>query len=189
VTVLFGGLTAGRPHGWREFAGNLRKHTSVPSPNRMGLATIVAWDPATRPAVRTATTDSEIRTAWETRAADTLARRRWLWFALAAAGTLAIASAVRGQPIWVAATLGLLLAPLATPLACYYYVFVAAIPLLAARRAEVSGIILALVVAAGIVARQARLDTAEQYAAQSLIVLLAFGFVASGFLERARNSW
>jgi hypothetical protein len=186
VTLLLGGLGAGHPHGWGAFAGNLRKHTSVPSPNRMGLATVVAWDRGTQAAVHAAATPGASRTAWENASSETLARRRWLWLALAAAGAIAIARAVRGQPLWAAATLGLLVAPLATPIACYYFVFVAAIPLLAARRAEVSGIILALVVAAGLVARIPHLETFEQYAAQSLLVLLAIGFVASGFVSRAR---
>ena len=32
--------------GWSEFTRNLAKHTSVPSPNRMGLAAVVAFEPA-----------------------------------------------------------------------------------------------------------------------------------------------
>lgn len=186
VTLLLGGLAVkpGHPHGWDEFVGNLRKHASVPSPNRMGLATVVVWQRGTPPAIGDARDDGEARTRWEAAAGETLARRRWLWLGLAAAGVVAIGFAVRDQPLWAACVLGLMLAPLATPLACYYYIFVAAIPLLAARRPEVAGITLALVVAAGLVARMAQLETPAQFAAQSLLVLMAFGFVASGFITR-----
>jgi hypothetical protein len=181
VTLLLGGLAAGpaHPYGWRAFAGNLRKHTSVPSPNRMGLATVLTWDAA----AKRGPADAETRATWENSAAETLARRRWLWLGLAALGAAAIARAARGQPTWAACVLGLLLVPQATPAACYYYIFVAAIPLLAERRAEIAGIALALAVAAGLVARLP-LETPTQFAAQSLLVLLAFGFVASSFLGR-----
>jgi hypothetical protein len=186
ITLLLGGLAVrpGQPHGWSEFAGNLSKHTSVPSPNRMGLATVVAWDARVMAVARQGRTEAEQRTLWEGAASQTLARRRWIWLTLAAAGALAIALAVRDQPPWAACVLGLLLVPLATPAACYYYIFVAAIPLLAERRDEIAGVTLALVVAAAVVALL-RLSTPVQFAAQSLLVLLAFGFIASSFVSGA----
>ena len=108
--------------------------------------------------------------------------------ALALAGAAAIAFAVREQPAWAACTLGLLLIPLLRPLACYYYAFVAALPLLGERRPEVGGIAVALALASGIVAAMNRFGTDEQYVAQSLLIVVAFGFVASAFLARSAAS-
>src|SRR5262249_60113405 len=105
-----------------------------------------------------------------------------LWGTLAVAGTLAIALAIRDQPAWLAGVLGLLLVALGRPLACYYYAFVAALPLASERRAEVAGILVALALASGIVARFSAFGMDEQYAAQSLLVVLTFVFVASAFL-------
>jgi len=99
---------------------------------------------------------------------------------------VAIAGAAVDQPLWGACVLGLLLVPLGTPIACYYYMFIAAVPLLAERRTEVAGVLLTLALAAGVVARMSHLDLANQFAAHSLLVLLAFGFVASAFFARRR---
>jgi hypothetical protein len=174
-----------RGPGWSDFARNLAKHTSVPSANRMGLATVVAFDPAaTQRALDRQGGDTRGR--WEAAQAGTLERRRWLWIALALVGVGAIALAVRGQPAWAACVLGLLLVPLGRPLACYYYAFVAALPLASERRADVAGIALALALASGIVARMTGFGVDEQYAAQSLLVLLAIGFMASSFIGRLR---
>jgi len=170
---------------WSEFTRNLAKHTSVPSTNRMGLAVVVAFDSAaTHRALDRQGGDTRGR--WETAQARSLERRRALWLALALAGVAAIAFAVREQPAWAACVLGLLLVSLFRPLACYYYAFVAALPLASERRADVAGIALALALASGIVARMSSFGIDEQYAAQSLLVVLAFGFMASSFIGRPR---
>jgi hypothetical protein len=100
-------------------------------------------------------------------------------------GVVTIAFALREQPAWIACVLGLLLIPLGRPLACYYYAFVAALPLASEGRADVAGISVALALASGIVARLTGLGVDEQYAAQSLLVVLAFAFIASAFLGRS----
>jgi hypothetical protein len=186
VTMVLGPLAGAvrRDHAWIDFAHNLQKHTSVASANRMGLAVTLAFDGRARQAALHPDGGEDNRSRWADAQAETLQRRRWLWIALAALGTLAIAWAVRDQPVWAAGVLGLLLVPLATPIACYYYAFVAAIPLLAERKSEVGGITLALAIAAGLVARLSRYEMDEQYVAQSLLALVAFVFVASAFLGR-----
>jgi len=171
--------------GWSEFTRNLTKHTSIPSPNRMGLAVVVAFDPAATHRVLDRQ-GGDTRGRWETSQARSLERRRALWLALALAGVAAIAFAVRDQTAWAACVLGLLLVSLLRPLACYYYAFVAALPLASERRADVAGIALALALASGIVARMSTFGVDEQYAAQSLLVVLAFGFMASSFIGRLR---
>ena len=97
-------------HGWREFAGNVRKHTSVASPNRMGLAVVVAFNPATRQGQLARRGDDDVRGRWERAQDETLRARRPLWLVLAALGVVAIALATREQPAWAACVLGLLLA-------------------------------------------------------------------------------
>ena len=188
VALVLGPLAGAvrRDHAWMDFAHNLQKHTSVPSANRMGLAVTLAFDRSTRQAALHPDGGENLRSRWENAQTETLQRRRWLWIALAALGALALALGVRDQPTWAAAVLGLLLVPLATPIACYYYAFVAAIPLLAERKSEVGGIALALVFAAGLVARLSHYEMDEQYAAQSLLAMVAFVFVASAFIGRRR---
>jgi hypothetical protein len=171
--------------GWSEFTRNLAKHTSIPSPNRMGLAVVVAFDPAATRRVLDRQ-GGDARGRWETAQARSLERRRALWLALALAGVAAIAFAVRDQPAWAACALGLLLVSLFRPLACYYYAFVAALPLASERRADVAGIALALALASGIVARLSSFGVDEQYAAQSLLVVVTFAFMASSFVGRMR---
>jgi hypothetical protein len=187
ATLVLGPLAGAvcRDHAWMDFAHNLQKHTSVASANRMGLAVTLAFDRSTRLAALHPDGEDQ-RSHWEDAQAETLRRRRWLWIALVALGTLAITLAVRDQPTWAAAVLGLLLVPLATPIACYYYAFVAAIPLLTERKSEVGGIALALVIAAGLVARLSHYEMDEQYAAQSLLALVALVFVATAFIGRRR---
>jgi hypothetical protein len=174
-------------HGWRDFARNVAKHTSVASANRMGLAVVVAFDPDARQRVLARRT-TDVRGAWERAQEQTLRARRPLWLVLVALGIAAVALATREQPAWAACVLGLLLVPLGRPLACYYYAFVALLPLLAERRAEVGGIAVALALASGLVARLPGYEMDEQYAAQSLLVLLALPFIASYFIGRWRAS-
>jgi hypothetical protein len=180
-----------RGPAWAEFTRNLAKHTSVPSPNRMGAGTVIAFDRAnTHRALETRaeTRAEEVRGRWEAAQARSLRERRPLWILLAVAGLAAIGLAVRDQPAWAACTLGLLLVPLGRPLACYYYAFVAALPLLAEERGEVAGITVALALASGIVATLPTFGVDEQYVAQSLLVLLTFGLIASAFLGRTVRS-
>jgi len=186
VAVVLIPLSAGVRSGpvWSEFTRNLAKHTSIPSPNRMGLAVVVAFDPSTTHRALSQRPAGDKREQWETAQAESLRRRRVLWLTLALLGVAAIAFAVRDQPAWAACVLGLLLIPLARPLACYYYAFVAALPLASERRADVAGIAVALALASGIAARLSAYGPDEQYAAQSLLVVLAFAFIASSFLGR-----
>jgi hypothetical protein len=154
----------------------------------MGAGTVIAFDRAnTHRALETRAAEN-VRERWEAAQARSLRERRALWILLAAAGLVAIALAVRDQPAWAACTLGLLLVPLGRPLACYYYAFVAALPLLAEERAELAGITVALALASGIVAALPTFGVDEQYVAQSLLVLLTFGLIASAFLGRAARS-
>jgi hypothetical protein len=172
---------------WPDFTRNLAKHTSVPSTNRIGLAVVVAFDRGTTEHALERH-GGDVRGGWEATQARTLRDRRVLWLGLAIAGLIAIAFAVRDQPAWCACVLGLLLIPLGRPLACYYYAFVAALPLASERRPDVAGIAAALALASGIVALMSGFGIDEQYAAQSLLAVLAFAFIASSFVGQRRGS-
>ncbi len=185
--VLVMGTVSGmvrRENAWGDFVRNMRKHTSVASGNRMGLASLLAYDSQARERALQPVAGEDTRARWAQAQGETLQQRRWLWLLLGALGTVAIAACVRDQPAWLAALLGLLLVPLGTPIACYYYVFVAALALLAEARREVGGLLLALSIASLLVARLSQYDMDEQYAAQSLIVIMTMAFVASAFLSR-----
>lgn len=186
VVLVVGSISgmARRENAWSDFARNMRKHTSVASGNRMGLASLLAYDSQARKQALQPVAGEDVRTRWERAQSATLQQRRWLWLLLGALGTVAVAACVRDQPAWLAALLGLLLIPLGTPIACYYYVFVAALALLAEARREVGGLLLALSIASLLVARLSQYDMDEQYAAQSLIAIMALAFVASAFLSR-----
>jgi hypothetical protein len=164
----------------------MHKHTSVASGNRMGLASLLAYDRQARREALHPVAGEDPRTRWERAQTETLRGRRWLWLVLGAMGTVVVAACVRDQPAWLAALLGLLLIPLGTPIACYYYVFVAALALLAEARREVGGLLLALSIASLLVARLSQYDMDEQYVAQSLIAIMALAFVASAFLSRSK---
>jgi hypothetical protein len=170
-------------HAWSDFARNLAKHTSVPSPNRMGLGALIAFEAKATPQP-SAPTSVEAYERWEDAQVRVLRARRPLWMALALVGVVFVAFALRDQPAWVACLLGLLLIPLGRPLACYYYAFVAALPLASERRGDTAGIVVALALASGVVARLTTFGVYQQYAAQSLLVMLAFAFLLSSFVSR-----
>ena len=169
---------------WSEFARNLAKHTSVPSPNRMGLETVLTFDPGTSLQTLERLGSRDPRSEWEAAHARALGNRRGWWLAVALGWAVAVALATRDQPTWTACLLGLLLVPFGTPVACYYYAFLAGLPLLSERRGDVAAIVLALSVASAIVGRLSRYAMDDQYAAQSLLVISALAFIVSSFLTR-----
>lgn len=191
AVVLIMGTVSGalrREHAWGDFVRNMRKHTAVASGNRMGLASLLAYDAQARAEALRPTVGEDPRTRWERAQSETLHARRWLWLVLGVLGTTAIAACVRDQPAWLSALLGLLLVPLGTPIACYYYVYLAVLALFAESRREVGGLLLALAIASLLVARLSHFDMDEQYVAQSLIVIMTLVFVASAFLSRRKKS-
>jgi hypothetical protein len=176
---------AGRDRAWLDFAARLEDHASVPSPNRMGLAVVLASRPSVERAGSTTHDGLTPRARWEEAEATVLRRRRGWWIAALLAGAVGIAAATRGEPAWATCVLGLLLVPLGTPIACYYYAFVAAVPLLAQRRTEVGALALALTLAASLVSRLEHYPDDRQYFAQSLLVVSVFVFIASAFSSRS----
>jgi hypothetical protein len=169
---------------WVAFARNLAKHSGVPSPNRMGLTTFLAFDPSTSLSRLEQIPAAPERALWQRARAADIARHRVPWAIVATLACFAVALATRGQPGWVAAALGLALVPVGPALACYYYAFVAALGCLATRRAEVAVVLLGAVTAAGVVSRLSRYQIDAQYAAQSLLAAVATIFVVSAFLGR-----
>jgi hypothetical protein len=171
----------GPAHVWSRFGHNLATHSATPSPNRMGMATLVAFHPSTRH--RVLASDHDDRERWERAQARNLQRRRALWIAAAVVVVGALAFAVESQPVWAAALVGLIAVPFGPALACYYYAFVALLPLLGERRVESAGIVLVLVLSSGAVARLTRYEMDEQYAAQSLLAVVAFIALLTSFVR------
>ena len=169
---------------WSAFAHNLAKHSGVPSPNRVGLPMVLAFDPSTSLSQLDHVPAAPARAVWVRAHAADIARHRAAWAIVAALAALGVALAARAQPGWCAAALGLALVPVGPALACYYYAFVAALACLAAQKGEVAVVLLGLTTAAGVAARLPRYRIDSQYAAQSLLAAVALAFVVSAFLGR-----
>jgi hypothetical protein len=126
--VAVGGLQP-----WFEFVDNSRIHLATPLKNHVGLQTVLAHD-AERVdrLIQGGTAENrylEWRAAREARAAE---RELSYWFLLTGFGVLLV-FAVRDQPDWVAATLGIGLIPVAFELTNYYYAILLGYGLLVVR--------------------------------------------------------
>jgi hypothetical protein len=114
--------SGGTPAAWADFVRNSRID-SVPSPNNMGLATLLAYDRTKRLRVFELADPTRAGAAWTEARLQTLAERRPLQ-AVVTLGFLVLAfGAIRRQPDWVAALLGLGFVVFAFELSCYYYAF------------------------------------------------------------------
>jgi hypothetical protein len=156
----------GRPTAWLDFASNSRKHLETPLINFMGLPTIVAFSPETSARRLRDLTLPDPNQRWHAGVRETLERRApWRW-AITGAFVVLLAIAVRHEPIWSAAILGIGLVVVASPIACYYYVLLCAYGLLGPRR-EPAGIGLLLLSASGWAFATSGLRLEEPYVAQS----------------------
>jgi len=131
-------LTFGGPGPWVGFVDNSRIHLATPLKNHVGLPTVLAYD---ADAVdRRIQEDSAIERyeSWRDARRERFAERVAVYWTLLAAFVVALALAVRGQPDWVAAVLGIGLIPMAFELTNYYYAILLGYGLLFLRK-EVIG--------------------------------------------------
>jgi hypothetical protein len=131
-------LTYGGPGPWVGFVDNSRIHLATPLKNHVGLPTVLAYDADAvdrRIQEDTAIGRYEL---WRDARRERFAERAVLYWALLAAFAAVLAFAVRGQPDWVAAVLGIGLIPVAFELTNYYYAILLGYGLLFVRR-EVVG--------------------------------------------------
>ena len=171
--------------GWSEFTRNLAKHTSVPSPNRMGLAAVVAFDPATthralerrrvdvRPHVGVVAGAVAARPARGLGAARAAGRRGDRARRPRPAGVGGVRARAAARPAVQAARLLLLRVRRRAAAG-------------SERRADVAGIALALALASGIVGRL------SGFGRRTIRRAVAAGrarvrFIASSFLDGARS--
>ena len=128
---------------WLDFYANSRVHLSTPLRNHMGLATLLAHDPAsTAQKLRDASLDDPYA-RWKEARQTTFSARRPIYLLLALGYLALLARAVRDAEDWVAAVLGIGLIPIATELTSYYYCILLGYAALARRR-ESLGILLVL---------------------------------------------
>ncbi|MBW2666423.1 MAG: hypothetical protein JRE13_09050 [Deltaproteobacteria bacterium] len=118
---------------WLEFIDNSRTHLATPLKNHVGLQTVLAYDADhVDRLIQGGTAEDrylEWRAARESRSAE---RVVGYWLLLTGFGIL-LAFAVRDQPDWVAATLGIGLIPVAFELTNYYYAILLGYGLLVVR--------------------------------------------------------
>jgi hypothetical protein len=163
-------LAGGGPAAWLGFVENSRVD-SQPSPNNMGLPTLLSYERET--SLRMIHLGDAARPAlvWAQARAETLARRAPLWAALGAGYLVLWVGAVRRQPEWVAAILGLGVVVLAFQLSCYYYAFMLSFGLLWPRHRSVGLASCGLTLAAHWIGGRFP-DEEEQYAYLSLLAVL-----------------
>jgi hypothetical protein len=148
VTVLpLSALHSGGFGAWGQFAENSRLLVGTPLRNYVGLRTVLSYD---REATSRATRDIRLADPygpWKQAREETFAGRRLLFGALVVGFVVLLAAAVRGQPEWLAAVLGVGLVPIASELTCYYTAILAAFALLWGRHPPVGAALVGLSVA------------------------------------------
>jgi hypothetical protein len=167
VLVPLGSAVAGGWHAWVGFTANSLKHVSTPTANRIGLATLAAYDHEHRARV----VKDAPGPSWEEARRQTLNRRRPLFIAAAAAFLVMLGWAVREQPDWVAAVLGVGLIAGTGEATCYYYSILSVYGLIGNRREGIGAALCALSAAGAVMGMFAFYDD-ELYALLSAATLL-----------------
>jgi hypothetical protein len=167
ILVPLGSVVAGGWHAWAGFNANSFKHVTTPTANRMGLATLAAYDHDHRARLLK---DAPGR-SWEDARRQALTRRRYLFVAAAIAFVVLLGWAVREQYDWVAAILGVGLIGGVGEATCYYYAILAAYGLIGDRREGIGAALCALSASGGVMA-MFPLYVDELYALLSAVTLL-----------------
>ena len=148
MLFAFSLVSGGGARAWTEFIADSRAHLATPLRNYVGLATVVAYDPATRSALTTDPTQNDPYTAWKNARRSTAAERRWIFLALLGGYLLLLARAAAHAEDWVVGVLGVGLIMMAAELTCYYSAGLLVFGLLWPRRPSI-GIGLCALSAAG----------------------------------------
>ncbi len=125
VLLPLGALSMGGSSAYREFAQNSVKHLSFPFTNNMGFPSLVSFGVAPEGSDETRQGDEfQKLETYKAIRAETFERRKPLLVA-GTAGFLAlfIFCLRRERRLWVLATFGFTLVPVATQISCYYYSF------------------------------------------------------------------
>jgi hypothetical protein len=109
--------------GWHALLQNTRKHVAGTGTNRMGLPTLVSFDPSTRLSeIEDLWLDAPVDTWYEARRRTFEARAPVFWLFVAGYAAL-LARAVSGRPLWEALVLSIGLLPIIGEPTSYYYQF------------------------------------------------------------------
>lgn len=106
---------------WRDFVQNSRTHLDTPLRNYLGLKTLLSYDHATRTVVSGDQRQPDRFAVWKQGRHSAFERRRPYYYALCLGFACLFVAAVRDQPAWVAATLGIGWIPFSVELTGYYY--------------------------------------------------------------------
>jgi hypothetical protein len=168
-------LRGGGASAWLSFVANSRVD-SQPSPNNMGLPTLLSYEGSTRLRLLQLGDSADPAQVWSEARRETLARRAPLWAALAGVWLVLAIGAARRQPDWVAAILGLACVVFGFQLSCYYYAFMLLFGLLWPRHRSI-GIALCGLAAASHWIGARWLDDEQQYMHLSLLAVVLVGYV------------
>lgn len=183
VLLVLSSAVTGSLDTWGRFADNARLHLSTPLLNNMGLAPVVAWNSDNRFQLRKVAGAVDPLTEWRRLRHRDTAQRRALYGAILAGFAALLVAAVRREPLWVAAVLGVGLIPMAAELTCYYYVVLVAYAFLLERTQAVA---VGLLVMAAFTQTVPLLvdDIDEVYVASSFLVVV-FVIVSTAWLALA----
>ncbi len=186
VLFTFSLLAGGGTQAWGEFISDSRAHLATPLRNYVGLATLVAFDPATRSARTVERTQDDPYTAWKLARRNTASERRWIFLALLGGYLALLAHLAVREEDWVVGVLGVGLITLAVELTCYYSAGLLVFGLLWPRRPTI-GVALCALSAAGWWMASATREADEIFTAISLASVL-FIVGATALMWRQRET-
>jgi len=142
--VSLASVRAGGFEAWNGFFENSRLHLATPLKNHVGLRTVLAFDAESVDRRIHEGSAVERYDAWSAARIEQFERRRVVYWLALAAFTSLLAVAVRRQPDWVSAVLGVGLIPIAFELTNYYYAILLMYGFLSLRWRAIGGLLCAL---------------------------------------------
>ena len=143
VALVGGAVSGGSLERWSDFVENSRTHLTTPLQNHLGLASLLAFDPALRE-VHTVGDAGDRYARWKRGRVETFAARRGLFAVLAVAYLALLVVATARQPAWAAAVLGAGAPLLLFELTGYYHVLLVAFALMTPARPAIGAGLLGL---------------------------------------------
>jgi hypothetical protein len=123
------------PSAWSEFAENSRVHLSTPLANHVGLRTVLSYDTSMRTELARDGSLDDPMGPWKAARRDRFAQYALLYGALVIGFAALVARAAAGQPLWLAAVLGVAWIPIGAELTAYYWSVLLALAFLKERHA------------------------------------------------------
>jgi hypothetical protein len=181
--LLLTSLSVG-PKSWADFAGNSQLHMDSDTANRIGLRPLLAFR---ADALLEDFEGANKMARWKKVRKETLEPRRPLLYLIVAAYLVLLVFAVRRQPDWIAAVLGVGIIPVMSELGCYYYGVLLIFACLWPLREEIG---VALLVVASVSCWGAQNPNSETLTAQTafaILLLVAFATIRMLSYGKARS--